>query len=38
MIDQYTLDYPRGGELFGLVGGVIAFFTYIIYSFVTSFN
>ena len=38
MLDQYTLDYPGGGELFGLVGGVIIFFTFICYSCVTSFN
>lgn len=38
MLDHYVLDYPGGGELFGLVGGVILFFTFICYSCVTSFN
>jgi hypothetical protein len=38
MLDQYTLDYPGGGELFGLVGGVIALFVFLVYSCVASFN
>lgn len=38
MLDHYVLDYPGGGELFGLVGGVILLFTFICYSCVTSFN
>jgi hypothetical protein len=38
VLDHYTLDYPGGGELFGLVGGVIALFVFVIYSCVSSFN
>jgi len=38
MLDHYTLDYPGGAELFGLVGGVIALFIFFFHSCVTSFN
>ena len=38
VLDHYTLDYPGGAQLFGLVGGVIAFFVFIIYNLVSSFN
>ncbi len=28
ILDHYTLDYPGGAELFGLIGGVIALFIF----------
>ena len=38
ILDHYTLDYPGGADLFGLLGGVIALFIFFFYNCVSSFN
>ena len=38
MLDHFVLEYPGGGELFGIVGGVIVLFIFIFFSVVSSYN